>query len=151
MNSRKALVLIVDNSDAILKYNLLPKSVEIRPHFVRNCAEALQAIASMDFDLVVMDWILPDCDGLEAQPLIRRALSEHQANVPVICVTARAMIGDRERCLTAGMDDYLAKPFTLDQLTTLLNKWLPVAPNPMSREPYSQIISYGVAHAHVSQ
>ncbi len=75
------------------------------------------------FDLILMDWQMPDMDSLEATAAIRRLESGHP-RVPIVALTANALEGDREQCLVAGMDDYLAKPFTVTELDRVLATWL---------------------------
>jgi CheY-like chemotaxis protein len=73
-----------------------------------------------------MDWHMPEMDGLSATAAIRAWEVEHaQPRRPIIALTANAIEGDCERCLAAGMDDYLSKPFTLEQLQAVLSEWLP--------------------------
>lgn len=85
--------------------------------------EALEKLDNEPVDLVLMDCQMPEMDGLEATSALRsrEGSSEH---VTVIALTANAMAGDRERCLAAGMDDYLAKPLTRRSLELALGKWL---------------------------
>ncbi len=73
-----------------------------------------------NWDLVLMDVVLSDLDGRDVCRQIRAA----GRDVPVVAVTGLAMSGDRESCLEAGMDDYMAKPFTVDVMTDLLTAWL---------------------------
>ncbi len=78
------------------------------------------------YDLILMDCQMPVMDGLEATRRIReRETTTKQPRTPIIAVTANAFAEDRERCLTAGMDDHLGKPFSQEQLTQVLVKWLP--------------------------
>ena len=99
---------------------------------VENGREALQATLSRDFDLVLMDCQMPVMDGYEATRAIRssfkvQGLSRElvRSSPPtIVAMTANAMAGDRERCLEAGMDDYISKPFTLKALEELLDRWL---------------------------
>lgn len=89
--------------------------------------EAVETAAHGAFDLILMDCHMPEMDGLTATGLIR---AHEQQSVParhtiIVALTANALEGDRERCLAAGMDDYLTKPFTLDALKELLQRWLP--------------------------
>lgn len=100
-------------------------------HVVANGREALDALSKNKYDLVFMDCQMPEMDGYEATRAVR--LREREANighVPIIALTANAMSGDREQCLRAGMDDYLAKPFTQEQLGAVLEKWLGVQKRP---------------------
>ncbi len=90
---------------------------------VENGCEALDELAGQAFDLVLMDCMMPEMDGLEATAQFRRAEPEGR-RTPVIALTANAMRGDRERCLAAGMDDYLTKPLTRDSLEEALTRWL---------------------------
>ncbi len=82
---------------------------------------ALAALENRDYDLVLMDVQMPVMDGLEAVAAIRA--NDRLANTPIVALTAHAMEGDRERCLEAGMDDYLAKPITAKELAKLINRW----------------------------
>jgi CheY-like chemotaxis protein len=70
-----------------------------------------------------MDCMMPEVDGLQATQEIRAA--EGPSHVPIIAMTALAMPGDRERCLAAGMDDYLSKPVRLETLGAVIHRWLP--------------------------
>ncbi|MCX5723290.1 MAG: PAS domain S-box protein [Nitrospirae bacterium] len=104
-------------------------------HVTQNGREAVAASAKTAYDLILMDCQMPDIDGFEATRLIREREmsclkrgahdeSSHTHHVPIVALTAHAMAGDRERCLAAMMDDYLAKPFTQDQLDNTLSRWL---------------------------
>jgi two-component system, sensor histidine kinase and response regulator len=76
--------------------------------------------------VVLMDCQMPNLDGLEASRLIREQEQHHphRRRLPIVALTANAMEGDREQCLAAGMDGYLTKPFTVDQLHHALAPWL---------------------------
>jgi CheY-like chemotaxis protein len=82
--------------------------------------EALAALASADFDLILMDVQMPEMDGLEATRAIRAREAGTDRHIPIVAMTAHAMKGDRERCLAAGMDDYLAKPVQRSELDRVL-------------------------------
>jgi PAS domain S-box-containing protein len=87
--------------------------------------EAIQRWRPGQFDLVLMDCMMPVMDGFEATAQLRALERELGTRTPVVALTANALLGDREACLAAGMDDYLAKPFTMAQLTRILDRWAP--------------------------
>ena len=88
--------------------------------------QALALLAAEPVDLVLMDCQMPVLDGYAATEALRRSEAGSERHVPVIALTANAMKGDRERCRSAGMDDYLAKPYGVDALQTMLARWLPI-------------------------
>jgi CheY-like chemotaxis protein len=81
-----------------------------------NGVEAVEAFAAEPFDLILMDLQMPDMDGLQATAAIRQIESNRGGHIPILAMTAHALTGDRERCLAAGMDGYLAKPIRLKDL-----------------------------------
>ncbi len=89
-----------------------------------NGQEAVARMARQSYDVVLMDCQMPVMDGYTASARIREAESESRRRTPIVALTANAMEGDRERCLAVGMDDYLAKPYTVDQLGRVLRRWL---------------------------
>jgi CheY-like chemotaxis protein len=86
----------------------------------------VEAHAAAPYDLILMDCQMPVMDGYEASRAIR-ALKTDGRTVPIIALTANALEGDRERCLAAGMDDYLTKPLKRERLRAALEQWLPMA------------------------
>jgi len=90
-----------------------------------NGEAVLQESAAADYDLILMDCQMPLLDGSEATRRLRQQ-NEHNQNVPVIALTAHAMQGDREKCLSAGMNDYISKPFTASELIQKIDQWLVV-------------------------
>lgn len=101
-----------------------------------NGEAALKAVENNDYDLVLMDCQMPVMDGYEATMRIRR--QSRGRRIPIIAMTAHALAGDRERCLEAGMDDYLQKPLDREKLMAALDRWCPVnveaLPPPGGRE-----------------
>ena len=112
----------------------LLKKLGLRADAVANGSEALHALETLPYDLVLMDVQMPEMDGLTATRIIRDpASSVRNRRIPVIAMTARAMQGDREICLEAGMDDYVVKPVTLQSLAKVLDRWLaPTAEHPQA-------------------
>ena len=92
----------------------------------RNGKEALELLeANARIDLVLMDIMMPEMDGIEATRLIRKDPQKPWAKVPIIALTAKAMRDDQERCLQAGANDYIAKPLDVDVLLSLVRVWMP--------------------------
>jgi len=96
---------------------------------VEDGAAALLALQLADYDLVLMDCLMPEMDGYEATRRIRvRGAGIRNPDVPIIALTAAAISGDREKCIAAGMSDYLAKPIEPEQLAEVLRKWAATPP-----------------------
>jgi PAS domain S-box-containing protein len=121
-------VLLVEDNPLNKKLALLVlQRFEIDVTVAHHGREALAAIGRDSFDLVLMDCQMPEMDGFEATRAIRKwenGNGNPASRLPIIAMTANAMEGDRERCLAAGMDDYLTKPFTQTHLQAMLSKWL---------------------------
>ncbi len=84
-------------------------------HVVENGRDAIEAVLEGDFDVVLMDAHMPEMDGIQATKAIR-SLDGEKKNIPIIALTANAMVGDREKYLASGMNDYVSKPFDPDRL-----------------------------------
>ena len=101
------------------------KKLGYRAHLAANGVEALQALGDADYDLVLMDCEMPEMDGWEATRHIRqKKIRIRNPQIPVIAITADALSEDRDKCLQAGMNDYLSKPVEPYQLAAVLEKWL---------------------------
>jgi CheY-like chemotaxis protein/HPt (histidine-containing phosphotransfer) domain-containing protein len=123
--ARDAKILVVDDNTINRQVALAQlRKLGYRGVSVENGATAVEAVRQGTYDLVLMDCEMPVMDGYEATRRIRESVDP---KVPIVAVTASAMDGDRERCLSQGMVDYLAKPVELDRLATVLAKWLPVS------------------------
>ncbi len=88
---------------------------------VADGCEAVEAHRICPYDLILMDCQMPTMDGFEASRLIRKM--DEKPQPVIIAVTANALLGERERCLLAGMDDYISKPFQADHLVAIVRKW----------------------------
>ena len=88
-----------------------------------NGQTAVRAATSQEFDLVLMDCMMPEMDGYQATRVIRAHPEPAVSRLPIVALTASALEGERQKCLAAGMSDYLAKPFRLDELTGMLGRW----------------------------
>jgi CheY-like chemotaxis protein len=99
--------------DNMVNQHLVKRLLEKRGHLVTvACSgqEAVDCVRRQSFDVILMDVQMPDMDGLEATALIRERERGKEEHTPIIALTAYTMKGDRERCLAAGMDDYVNKP-----------------------------------------
>lgn len=106
----------------------------------RNADEALEYLKSERFDLIFMDCHMPGTDGYALTGIIRA--SQDWRTIPIVAMTAGAMIGDYERCISSGMDDYLSKPYTLKQLEMMLRKWTgQVSVSNVGANPSSPIVA----------
>jgi CheY-like chemotaxis protein len=119
------LILVVDdNTSNQYVARVVLEKFGYKTHIVENGEEAIKAAAADQYQLILMDCRMPICDGYEATEAIRAMQARSGKRVPIIGVTACAMEGDREKCLAAGMDDYIPKPLTLDDFKKLLHRWL---------------------------
>ncbi len=111
--------------DSLVNQKLAVGLLEKEGHSVEVARDGLQTLALLDrgsFDLILMDVEMPELDGFAATERIRQREAATGEHIPIIAMTAHAMKGDRERCLAAGMDDYIAKPIRARQLIDLLEK-----------------------------
>jgi two-component system sensor histidine kinase/response regulator len=90
-----------------------------------NGREALRVLETQVFDMILMDVQMPEMDGLETTAIIRATEKGAGKHIPIVAMTAHAMTGDRERCVAAGMDDYMSKPVNVRALIALLEKYCP--------------------------
>jgi CheY-like chemotaxis protein len=134
--SGKRILVVEDNpTNRTLALRIL-ELLGLRAVAVASGREALATLATETFDLVLMDCQMPGIDGLEVTRLFREREASETAlfrrshaghrdpRTVIVAVTAHAMGGDRERCIAAGMDDYLSKPYTIDHLRQMLEKWI---------------------------
>jgi signal transduction histidine kinase/DNA-binding response OmpR family regulator len=127
-----SVLLVEDNEINQLLAATLLEGLGCRVDVACNGVEAVDAVRTRDYDVVLMDCQMPMMDGFEATRLIRAEESGERHQI-IVALTANAMESDRSVCLLAGMDDYLAKPFTADQLRSTLARWTRRAPPAASR------------------
>jgi two-component system, sensor histidine kinase len=116
------VLLVEDNPVNQTVIEAMLRSLGYEVSVVGDGAQAVDRVRDQAFDAVLMDCRLPVVDGYESTRRIRRLPERH--GLPIIALTANALLGDREACLEAGMDDYLAKPFKRTDLQQLLQRWL---------------------------
>ena len=138
---RKVRILLAEDNiiNQQVALGILQK-LGLRADVVANGVEAVKAVETIPYDLVFMDVQMPDMDGLQATRRIREMEGERETpgtenrgqgietvkiHVPIIAMTAHAVQGDREKCLAAGMNDYVSKPVTPYSLGRVLERWLP--------------------------
>jgi CheY-like chemotaxis protein/HPt (histidine-containing phosphotransfer) domain-containing protein len=121
------VLLAEDNAVNQIVARKMLEALDCEYDIVQNGQEALKAALHERYDIVLMDCQMPVMDGYAAS----RAIREHEATnaaagrLPIIALTANALVGDKEQCLAAGMDDHLAKPYSREQLALMLAQWLP--------------------------
>ena len=135
-NTKARILLVEDNiinqkvADSILR------TLGFTADIVNDGTKAIDALRTTSYDLVFMDIQMDGMDGLEATKKIRDpATAVLNCNVPIVAMTAQAMNGDREKCLETGMNDYISKPISHENLITMLNKWLPSTQPQQTSEP----------------
>lgn len=121
MNNKNKILIIDDDPRNIYALEL---TLRVKGYTAVSSASATEGIAllnsSTDIAVVLMDMMMPDLDGYQAIRMIRSTRGFE--SLPIIAVTAQAMVGDREKCLAAGADDYISKPVDLDKLLLILSK-----------------------------
>ncbi|MEY4563175.1 MAG: hypothetical protein RLZZ618_2452 [Pseudomonadota bacterium] len=120
----RRILLVEDDVRNIFALSSVFEPLGVKLDIARNGKEALARLeASSDVDLVLMDIMMPEMDGITALTLMRERAE--WAKLPVIALTAKAMPDDRDRCLQAGANDYIAKPIDIDKLVSLCRVWMP--------------------------
>jgi signal transduction histidine kinase/DNA-binding response OmpR family regulator len=124
--SRTEHILIVEDNPTNQKViATMLSSIGFSNDMVDNGQQAVDALAAKAYDLVFMDCQMPVLDGYAATQAIRE-VENGRLHTPIVAMTAHAMVGDKERCIAVGMDDYISKPLDMDQLRALVDKWLPL-------------------------
>ncbi len=124
--SSRAKYRILIAEDNPINQRVIVKFIEREGHFatvVEDGRQAVDAVRASDFDVVLMDLMMPEMGGLEATRAIREFERESGTHTPIIALTASVLKGDRELCITAGMDDYVAKPIRSADLFAAIERW----------------------------
>ncbi len=126
IKKRRVRILVADDNDVNQKVALkILEKLGYRADSVANGLEVLSALEKVPYDLVLMDCQMPEMDGYEATRAIRNPASKvKNVDIPVVAMTANALKGDREKCLEAGMDDYISKPVNPDELDAAIKKFI---------------------------
>ena len=123
MDITNQILIIDDDSKNIFALTAVLKAKKFNCVAASSASEGFQMIASNPaISIVLMDMMMPEMDGYESIREIR-TLPQFR-NLPVLAVTAKAMMGDREKCIAVGASDYISKPVDIDQLVSLLRVWL---------------------------
>lgn len=125
-NSERRSIRILIAEDNLINQKLVLQLLKRQGHVVdvaANGEEAVELFRRAPYPLVLMDAQMPEMDGFEATRVIRSLEGEGQRAI-IIALTANAMSGDRDRCLAAGMDDYLAKPIQASEFYDAINSWI---------------------------
>jgi two-component system sensor histidine kinase/response regulator len=134
--AQRARILLAE--DNVVNQRVAAGVLERKGHHVTvvgNGREAVAAMETQSFDLVLIDVQMPDMDGFEATRLIRQRERETGRRTPIVAMTAYAMKGDKERCLEAGMDDYLSKPINSKELLARVDTIIAAQTCLVSHEP----------------
>lgn len=129
MSEKKPVVLVVEDYSVEQRLlQILIEEIGLEAKVVDNGKAALQALDNEAdlFSLILMDVAMAGMNGLECTKSIRQReqAKEPYRRIPIIGVTACVLEGDQQACLDAGMDDYLSKPFKLEQFSAIINKWM---------------------------
>lgn len=125
-NLKGAVVLVVDDNKINQRVaSLTLQKWNIRVELADSASDAYRILEQQAVDLVLMDITMPDIDGFEATKHIRKNFRAPLCHIPIIAMTAAAFIGDREKCLAAGMNDYISKPFVAEDLLQKILQLLP--------------------------
>jgi len=121
------LLLVEDDAMNQTLILAMLKKIGLSADLAKDGKQALSMLEQKQYDLLLMDCKMPVLNGLETTKIIRKRELNHERHTPIIAVTANAMAGDCQKCLDAGMDDYISKPFTKKALAATIYKWLPQA------------------------
>ncbi|KFX68260.1 histidine kinase [Pseudomonas taeanensis MS-3] len=131
------VLLVDDDVRNVYALTALLDEMGVKSTAAKDGLEAIERYPQEPFDLILMDMAMPNMDGYTATRLLKQ---EHHCNIPIIALTAHAMKGDRDKCIAAGADDYLAKPISRDELLGTLLRWLSSSEMPFSASGATAIL-----------
>lgn len=144
------LILVAEDNPVNQKLILAQLSkLGYRAHMVSTGREAVESVLNTSYALILMDCQMPVMDGFEATGAIRNNEPALGRYTPIIAITAHAMKGDREKCINAGMNDYLSKPISLNQLQKKLERWMPLREPAQERDGETNLMPPGPAGQNV--
>ncbi|HEY9679876.1 MAG TPA: response regulator [Drouetiella sp.] len=127
MDNGKPAILVVE--DHVIEQKLLFLLAKKYGYDVQIVSSSEEALSELEkgrlFSLILMDWKLPGSDGLQCTQKIRELEAGKGYHTPIVAITGRAMDGDKKKCLGAGMDDYMSKPFTAEEFREMITRWIP--------------------------
>lgn len=127
IHKQKPSILVVE--DHVIEQKLLSLLAQKYGYEVQIVSSSEEALSELEsgklFSLILMDWKLPGTDGLACTKRIREMERDKGYHTPIVAITGRAMDGDKSKCLVAGMDDYMSKPFTAEEFRQMVNRWIP--------------------------
>jgi signal transduction histidine kinase/CheY-like chemotaxis protein len=137
-----ARVLLVEDNPVNLEVAVgILESFGCKVETATNGLEALDRYANGEYGLIFMDCQMPEMDGFEATTEIRKQEAKSDRRTPIVALTASAIEGDREQCLASGMDDYVPKPFTTDQMRSALVTWLSSATRGAAKRDHLTLVA----------
>ena len=130
-DKRKIRILVAEDNPVNQKVaQAMLRKMGLRANVVANGQEAVNALQMIPYDLVLMDCQMPEMDGFEATRSIRQEGSRAlNPQIPIIAMTASNMRGDRDKCIQAGMSDFIAKPVQKRELSEIIDRWLAITTN----------------------
>jgi CheY-like chemotaxis protein len=118
--SEKKVIVIDDDTRNIFALTATLRAKGYVCQSFYDAGDAIKTLEDLPCDIILIDMMMPEMDGYEAIPRIRQI--QGKEHIPIIAVTAQAMMGDKEKCIAAGADDYIAKPIDVDRLLSLLKE-----------------------------